>query len=703
MVIRLFKSNYKSCVLIICSFIALALLTFDKEIRYAGLVILGLVLYIVGLIYISTIIKRKSLDFVLQISPFVIVPWLLWNEYTFYTREHISNLWACLTGLAVFNLCFLSLFAICIKKSLTEYSWRKTSKWIYNNWEILLLVVLIILLSLDTINAWMTNDGVIYTIGIMNARNKWNYLNFDALNLGAHRGYSYGIMALIADLWFPGQVIGVKILNIILATITIFAFHGIIKLVFPKINRYLKVLFVSFFAFSPMLFGMLGDINLEYPQLCFLTWLVYSHLAEKKILRCFSGVCLCFAKETGFVLYVAYSIGMFFGYLLRKKDMSLFRRIKYVVLQEMPVELFNGILWIYTFVGFNSTIWGVSSKESLQGLITTQETLSTLNSFDLWPSYIFYKVKEVLLINLGWIFWMVIVGLSLIFVRRFFQSLKESKLDFILAFLFSGIAFICIQFFYVTWTNYRYLSPITFYQVFILCFVIYSTLTYKLSRELLSLCLSAIILVTNFYTLGPIFDRFIERDFGNGKMIIPNLFALEYVELDTLGNYVITRTLTPEFDRKTGTRDCMEYNRQYSYFGMAFEEFLEEIDYTEDDLIVIPNVLENEEFMSHSLFYRDTDIMNNNIFWNDKAKHLNMNTYISEDKSDNRTNEKLNIVYVNAGEHISHKLNKKYSRIFYIEADLGQEFNHRFYTDKSLEKIGQIEKNVYSYPVYQLK
>lgn len=706
MVNQFIKKNYKTVFIIICCLCAAVLLLFDIDQRYPGLVILGLGMYLTSFFVLLKKRKTVSTDLLMQIVPFVLVPFLLWNEYTLYVRNRMENLWACVAGLIVFHLCFWGILILLFYRVRKEQLYKKAGTWLVNNIEIVFLMVLFAVLSIETVTAWMTNDGAIYTIGILNARNDWNFLNFDALNLGAHQGYMYGVLTLIADLWAPGQVVAVKVFNIILAILTSLAFHGIIKIICPDINRLLKAIFVALFAFSPWLFGMVGDINLEFPQLCFLTWVVYFHLKEKKVMRCFAGLCLCFTKETGFLLYGMYALGMFVGKMIEKREIPAIKRFITVAFRDMKGELLNGVLWCYTYVGFSSAMWGSTveaAEQSVQNPKDIEGVLAVLNSFDIWPSYMFYKVKEILLINMGWLIWLVIVVLGLISMKKVWSAVKQSRLECTLAFVFSGCAFWAIQLFYITWTNYRYLSPMGFYQTILLCMVIYIAFTPKLFKQLLSLCLAVMVFATNYYTIGPTFGRFIERDFGNGKMVVPNLFALEYVTPISDSTVVITRTLTPEFDSKTGTRDCMEYNRQYSYFGTAFENFLAEINYTENDLIIIPNVLDDIEFMSHSIFYRDSGVVDQNLYWNPEKEHLNINTYISESMADNVSNEHLNIAYVDEGKSIKQSYYKKYDRIFYMRAELGQEFDHEAYTKDSFGEIYKIDKNVYSYPIYQLK
>lgn len=139
------------------------------------------------------------------------------------------------TKLGIYGIVCLAIgiyiFAVSFKKERKDYLIKlKTDK------EIFILVLFFILFSLETVHEIPTCDsGVYYARSISRIAPRFNFTlkNIFDYCLASHLSVGYSLLLLMGELFAPYTAIGVHIVNIALASASIFCFYGILKEILP--------------------------------------------------------------------------------------------------------------------------------------------------------------------------------------------------------------------------------------------------------------------------------------------------------------------------------------------------------------------------------------------------------------------------------------------------------------------------------------
>lgn len=573
-----------------------------------------------------------------------------------------------------------------------------------NNWGIILVSLLFILGSIPTFYSLSSNDSTIYYQGIEIAKNQWKFHNYSAYNLGAHSGYAYCFFLVIGDIIVNKFGIGGIIVNIILGVTAILAINGIVCRTTTKISHLERMLICSVFAFSPYLFGLVGEINLEYPQLCFLTWLIYAKISNKRLLQLISGLCLAFTKETGVLIFAGFYLGTFFVEMIKNKK-TLMERILGAIKSNFKFAIITGLVWIYFFICLSSTLYSFSSNKNSPNLDYVSGY--KMDSLGVWPGFIMYKILELFVFNWNWIIWVIIFALFFIRLKKGKNENVNYDTDVKGAIGGALFMFMFTQLFFVTWTNFRYQIPFLIFEILILVYSLYSTLSRKNLRIIILCVISTFVIISDFFSIDPISNcLFTKREYGNGE-----LYYLTYFNLDCLkesnDGLKVTRCYDPKIDANEGKggRDLSTYNRQRGYIGQVMKEFLEKIEYTKNDVIVIPSYLNTFEDTSNFLFCRDMYVWDNFIYWDSEYNMIRINNYRETNTNFDDSKNKLNIKFVDKIDTYDDFLNN-YNRVFVLDISNLSNNESEFALSLSSQyeiKTYESKKNSICYRFMQLK
>lgn len=649
------------CILAFC---ILSILAPNTEIK--GMLFTCILLFLTTLSFINeykTNNKKTSFSDLMIRSSIVLFFTVLWDLYILYKGFILeyNAFYIEIYGCILLNYYLIIMFKKCyINKPQNLIS---SFKEIIKTHRYLLILCFIFLIgSFSQLNSWMVNDGTIYHYGLVEAREKWNFYNIHYLNLGGHGGYAYCLLALFGDLLFNHKTSGVIIVNIIMAIATIISFYAILGKHCVKIKIGERTILTAVFAFSPLLYGMIGDINLEFPQLCFFTWLICAHTYKNKKMQFICSMLFCFTKETSVVVYISYCFGCFLFNLIKNKEKNLFTRFFHIIKHNFKFDFIVGFVWLSIYLLFHDTTWtsnlNPENVEKINGIY--------LNTFSFWLPYIKYKIKQIFFFNGTWIIWLIAILALVTHLKFFYKKRAHFSKEIYWGLIFSYITFLFIQLFYVTWTNYRYVTPTLLYEMLFFSILVYFGLhKFKIKKQIL-IILVGIVFMSNYFVFDPFSNnKFISRDTGNGEIIISNLFSLDCLTFDENGTPIITRTLYESESKTTATRDCLFYNRQLYYFGRIFEEILNDIDYDDKTLIIVPNLYDDIETTCHNVFYRDEYVMNL-LYRNKDTGHININDYRDyAAKYPESKYQKLNIKLCSSKEELN-DLAPLYERVYII-------------------------------------
>lgn len=574
----------------------------------------GLVLLAMILIFIKR--KKISIMQLIQLFPIALVAALFWNlsvvsKYTLKTHPIFM-----IAGELLLNGFLLELVLILLDRQ----NIGSLRKWIKDRWNILLIYVLFAICTIPLLDSWLGLDGINYYQSLRYIR-KWDFVNIFSLQMCGHVSQGYSIFALIGEYLFPDKVIGVRIINVLLAFVAIYAFYKVVEKLFKNASRLEKTLCTCLFAFSPMLIGMIHEINLDFAILCFFTCLVYAYIYNYEIWIIAFSVLLCFSKEPGVILYGMFIIGILTGRIIKQIKTNKKICFMELITKDIILAAVGGTLWIALYFGNSNRGWVENS--SATGDAGTEFVSGTiLNTFAVDWDYVLVRLKQMFLINFSWlVVALSLIGVVAIFVFRRKERKIQVPLEIITAISFSFIGFLIYNCFYVTWIHYRYLMVLLFFITFLYA-VIYSCLKLDKYVKLIITCvLFTLIFVSGYITVDPMSVRNF-NSFGTGKnsIIIPCVMA---VNKDKIIN--INRKELPGGD----INNAALYNFEWGYFSKAFDNMLEELDYNSNKLILI-----HDEEYRINCYFGIYDKLTDVLYWNSKEKGLNINTYDVHDGQD---------------------------------------------------------------------
>lgn len=428
----------------------------------------------------------------------------------------------------------------------------------------------------------------------------WNFSldnSLSYLKFGNHASYGCSIFMLIGHLIFPRDGIGIRLVNIVVVLFTASLFPCIIRHFNSKLEELEIFLLTSLFLFSPLIFGLITEINIDVFAMCFFIWVVYSHIKKENFLLFVSCILLVFTKETTIVILFVYC----FFYLMSGALRNGF--INSIFQKNCLVFLSAGGIWLYCTIGIGE-LWSSVSDSSLQ----YSKSGDMLNVFGLNGDLIIAKLKELYVMNFTWLFCLIIgISLFMFYKKSNFKSgsrgaeLVNSRIE--LALIGSYISFIFVNLFFITYAYYRYIQMHIFYLI-ILMAIFLSYVDRKKRLFLIVMCL-ALSVLSNFFTFDPI-----------------TLAAFKTVNVGR-GNIITTRTIAPVDGSMISTDEevlrnyyfpqSIIYNRQYLYLERCIEKGMKKINYSENSLILFYPITKNR-----TLFEITGQTMNDDtvFYWN---------------------------------------------------------------------------------------
>lgn len=452
--------------------------------------------------------------------------------------------------------------------------------------SVLIIMLAFLLLSFNTLTTWFRSDSEIYYMairrGVENLRN--GEFSFSDLGIAGHMSYGYSIFVFLGQLLLPDQGMGIRLVNQLLAVITIGVFYRILCKVFPKMDQWVRLGFTAAFAFSPLLLGMIGEVHSDFPVLCFFTWLVYFYISKRQIACLLTGFLLCFSKETGVIYYCTFFAGCFLYRLVKNKNKNWFKKLfdefsAYEWLLLVPADLF-------LVRAISSGGWG---GKALTAKISAVSKVSggRINSFYFSWHYIGLKLREIFLMNFAWLLVVPLILFLAALCRKKLLSLGSER-EWLIGIGASMSAFLLFNISYFTYAHYRYVQLFLFFHVILAAFLLEKSCGGVLFKRGFAILLTAAFMVESFVTIDPVtFLTFRSIDVGNGKVVTANEFATNKDDVQFLED--------KDVDLETGQfMDSGMYNREYIGFERALEEAFADIDYDLTKAIVFPAIYRNK-------------------------------------------------------------------------------------------------------------
>ena len=250
-------------------------------------------------------IKRKDKNYLLQWTSIVVI-FTLFFDVLLFTGENTEIL---MRGLELFacNVSFIISLVVLWK--------QKNKKSVYfdrilrENWYLLGIVLLFVIGCIPILDSWLGSGSYDYYSALQEL-NSWNYVDLSRFKLAGHQSQAFAFFLALGEFITPGNPVGARIMQIIMGISGILCFDLLIDKLFPGIKKSITIIALLLFSFSPLFFGLIGELNPDFAVLIFFMWFITSYAYKKYIFLIFSGFCLCLSKETGIIIYAAFVIEM---------------------------------------------------------------------------------------------------------------------------------------------------------------------------------------------------------------------------------------------------------------------------------------------------------------------------------------------------------------------------------------------------------
>lgn len=189
------------------------------------------------------------------------------------------------------------------------------------------------------------------------------------------------------------------------------------------------------------------------------------------------------------------------------------------------------------------------------------------------------KLKQMFVLNFNWLPTLIcLIGFLYLIIRR--KKKKVSlPIEFIVPFVFSYLAFLLMQLFYITYTFPRY---IMLQYVFGMIVFAYFASVLPFNNIFRSIYILNIILlcIQNYYCIDLISLKvFSSFNTGNGTMLVDSPLYINSAGKVVSGNDANILQLSP----------YAQYNKQWSYFDVLIDKILQRIDYSSEDILWLPD------------------------------------------------------------------------------------------------------------------
>jgi hypothetical protein len=372
-----------------------------------------------------------------------------------------------------------------------------------------------------------------------------------AMALAGHPAQAYASYMMLGQFMKLGDFTVANLQMQLLHVVQILVFSGIVGALFPGRNRtWERLLATALFAFTPLVYGLSLTVSPDFAVLAFFCIVLWAILRKRSIVAVAAGVMLCFSKEFGALLYAGLVLGIFAVLVPSDAGRGSAPRRRLLLTgwrQHSPLLLPLALYALYLALG--GSLWRLTGLEEAASLV-----LRPLDPWVVWD-----KTIQVFFANFNWSVWgLIVASLPLAFVWRRRKEYRPG-VPLVPGAWFGVLAvamapFLLANYLFVTWSNPRYLLPVSLVAVVFLVRALEGWVQPILIRTgALAGCL-VLFGISCFRTVDPILlHAFPTFSFGE----------------HTMSFYNSVPTVC----------DLTFYNREYVHYNRLFDRFLVEAGY----------------------------------------------------------------------------------------------------------------------------
>lgn len=648
--------------------------------------IIMFIFFIIGSMLVfkdSSSVTFKSLC---QLSLIFTVLSVFWDVNLFFSGNTEINYPIAVIGFISLNLS--ALLMIGKASDLSPYNKHPVFRFIKQNIGVFIIMLLFLILSIQDFGIWFKSDSYTYYASIIKGKDTWDFTmnKLSSFLMGGHTAYAYSFLLYIGEYIWHSVGNGIRVINLILSEITIFAFYLICKKLMVNKNKLQSYLLTFIFTFSPLLFGISYIMSSDFPLLCFFILFTLCYVYDFKILQWIAALSVCFSKEIGIVILFGFYVGnCIYNYINKTKKYNIFGMIK-EAFKPRNILMYSAVFFYIVPIILSNAGW----MANLRTLFKKDNATTTTSSTPLpdlitkWHYYI-YKLEELYVMNFMWIITLIVLIAVIVFIiRRFMHKSSSdavSRGKFILPLFFSYVMFILINMAYFTYVHYRYIQLAIFFHVLALGIAVNYLINSKKIKNIVLCIIGVVFICESYITLDPLtYITMPKFNAGNGTVISTRRyfyggksFGYGYIENEK------------EVLNKFYLHEGLDYNRQQLGLQYALEDALTKIDYDSNSLIVLNNFGGWIENTCWSLFGANRTT---GYYWDAQTHTMNHDAI----------GYKLHLT----GPNVNIDFNK-YSEIYYFDFSFNKYIKDNFIEENTPIDEFNVSNGVWKFTIYKIK
>jgi len=446
------------------------------------------------------------------------------------------------------------------------FSRERFEEFVYENKEILLVLLIVIASRLPFLNTLPRWDSAEYYYRLTKGLENCDFSSFASFQknfaLCGHPTLAFSAIYLIGEMMWPGHVIMVHSISLILTVIAFWCIYKILKKVLKKASNKEAAIYTFVVSFAPLVYSSFSYFTPDYAMAIFVIYVLCACVYNRPLLAGFFSM-ICFqTKETGIVLIGGFSLGILIHYV-KKFSMERFADKSIVLEMLKDARLYFILAAAVIQLLYNKFIGGVSqwtqNQNETPGLRWDNHGMNCLG---LNPEYILVKLKQQFVLNFNWLVVLLIFAGYLYFRLHNHRKMRLNlKYVEIIAAFWSYVAFSCI---YITASLARY-NVVGDILLYLILFGVLHRAFEGRSSIVVSVGVAALLLTESFLTIDPVsLQTFLRLNLGNTDIL--------YVGDTSNALYY---------------GDYMVYNTQYLMVNRALDKILREVDYSPETMDVL--------------------------------------------------------------------------------------------------------------------
>ncbi len=311
-------------------------------------------------------------------------------------------------GLIIFFTIYMFIIISIFVGFIRNYNKKNMSLWLRDNSAMLIVLIIICISRIPFMNLLQRWDAGEYYYRMGLALENFSYSSIrefiNTFSLCGHSASLFCMLYMAGEMVWPGHIIGVSVINLVLTLIAMWCIYKIIIKITENTSRSICAVYTLLISFVPIVYTFTMHLNLDYAMALFVVMIIYSYLYEKSLLAGLLSI-ICFqTKENGIVIVAGIALGEIVRHILDDKG----KRIKSIFTDsKLYMTLAAALVQLMYYIVFGNNWSGPGTDGDAAGMFTWNSNGSECFGFN--TDYIWMKFRQQFILNFNWIVSLIII------------------------------------------------------------------------------------------------------------------------------------------------------------------------------------------------------------------------------------------------------------------------------------------------------